>query len=374
MIFGFELRDHLATDSSPVLLNPLVTNTDVGALPRTAFSANAAAEELPGYLTNYARADRWEAVCLDTILNGDGPLTAKNRYLTGTVIQTQDPNRVFEQVRNRLPHICYFAFVFITAENTKFGLSSRLNKLTFKAYYPVHFLIKRVLLRLKVLRSLGQLLSIFPDVSKAELMGRLIYKGFTVVDVIEGNCETVFIVKPDSASNPSLTRPLPSHGLLVKMQRLGQFAKPIHVYKLRTMHPYAEYVQAYLHEQNGLDQGGKFRNDFRVITGGNVIRKYWLDEIPMLYNLLRGDLKLVGIRPLSEHYFSLYPAAAQAIRVKHKPGLLPPFYADLPQTFDEIVQSELTYLAAYEAAPLATDLRYLRRILVNIIINKARSK
>ena len=374
MIFGFELRYHLVTDGSPILLSPLVTGTDAGTFSKVDFDPNSAAEELPGYLTNYARAASWEAVCLDNILYDDGPLAAKNSYLKGAVIQTQDPNLVFERVRNRLPHACYFAFGFITAENTKFSLSSRLNKLTFRAYYPVHFLIKRVLLRSKSLRSLCQLLPIFPDVSKAELMGRLIYKGFSVIDIIDGNYETTFIVKPDSASNPSLTRPLPSHGLIVKMQRLGQFAKPIYVYKLRTMHPYSEYVQAYLHEQNGLDQGGKFKNDFRVIAGGNVIRKYWLDEIPMLYNLLRGDLKLIGIRPLSEHYFSLYPVAAQAIRIKHKPGLLPPFYADLPQTFDEIVQSELTYLAAYEAAPLATDLRYLRRILVNIIINKARSK
>ncbi len=358
----------------PRLSGSLVDGTPIGTLSEITFSRKPSAEKIPDYLTNYAPASSWEAVCLDDILQGNGPLPAKNRYLKSAITRMQDPNLVFERVRSRLPQNCYFAFSLVTAENVKSSITSKSNTLIFKLYYPFYFLVKRVMPKMKGLRNVCRLLAIMPDVSKAEIMGRLIYKGFSVIDIIDDSRETTLIVKPNSASDPSLTRPVPGQGFIVKMQRLGQFAKPIQVYKFRTMHPYAEYVQAYLHERNGLQQGGKFKNDFRIIEGGCVIRKYWIDEIPMLYNLLRGDLKLVGIRPISEHYFSLYPAVAQAIRAKHKPGLLPPFYADLPQTFDEIVQSELTYLAAYEAAPLATDLRYLKRILVNIFFNKARSK
>lgn len=360
--------------NKPLFSYSLADGTYFDRLPMASRHERASAGELPDFLTDYGHLANWEAVYLEDILQSESPLPEKNIYLKSTVIRMQDPNLIFERVRSRLSPQHYFAFSLVTAENVKFRFNAEFSTLVFKLCYPFYFLIKRVLPKLKGLRKLCRLLTIIPDISKAEIMGRLIYKGFSVIDIQEETRQTTLIVKPNLASDPSQTRPVPSQGFLLRMQRLGQYAKPIQVYKLRTMHPYAEYVQAYLHERNGLDRGGKFNNDFRVIKGGRVIRKYWLDEIPMLYNLLCGDLKLIGIRPISEHYFSLYPAHAQVIRSRHKPGLLPPFYADLPQTFDEIVQSELTYLSAYEAAPWATDLRYFRRILTNIFFNKARSK
>ncbi len=357
-----------------LLTNQPANGALVGTWPAVALSPKPCAEEIPVYLTHYAPASSWEAACLDDILQDKGALPAKNSYLNGTIIRMQNPNLVFGQIHSRLPQDCYFTFSLVTAENVKLSLSRKFNTLIYRLYYPLYLLVSRVMPKLNGLQNIFRILGLVPPMSKAEVLGRLIYKGFSVVDVIEDDCETTLVVKRDAASNPSQTKPVPSQGFIMKMQRLGQYGKPIQVYKFRTMHPYAEYVQAYLHVQNGLDRGGKFKDDFRIIEGGCLIRKYWLDEIPMLYNLLRGDLKLVGIRPISGHYFSLYPASAQAIRTRHKPGLLPPFYADLPQTFDEIVQSELTYLAAYEAAPLATDLRYFGRILMNIFVNKARSK
>jgi len=50
----------------------------------------------------------------------------------------------------------------------------------------------------------------------------------------------------------------------------------------------------------------------------------------MFYNLLKGEMKLVGVRPLTEHYFSLYRKKLQELRAKTKPGLIPPFYLDMP--------------------------------------------
>ena len=104
------------------------------------------------------------------------------------------------------------------------------------------------------------------------------------------------------------------------------------------------------------------------------MRKYWLDELPMFINLLKGDMKIVGVRPLSAHYFSLYSAELQQKRVKFKPGLLPPFYADMPKTLDEIQASEMRYLTmCEEKSVFFTDLKYILRILHNILIKKARS-
>ena len=147
----------------------------------------------------------------------------------------------------------------------------------------------------------------------------------------------------------------------------------IKVYKLRTMYPFAEYLQDFVHERNSLENGGKFKNDFRVSKSRAVLRKLWIDELPMLINVFRGEIKIVGVRPLSRHYFSLYSKELQEKRIKFKPGLIPPFYADLPETLDEIQESEMRYLEAYEKHPLRTQWRYFWKAWYNILFKKARS-
>jgi lipopolysaccharide/colanic/teichoic acid biosynthesis glycosyltransferase len=93
----------------------------------------------------------------------------------------------------------------------------------------------------------------------------------------------------------------------------------------------------------------------------------------MLINLLRGDLKVVGVRPLSQHYFNLYSRELQEKRIKYKPGLVPPFYADLPKTLQEIMDSEMKYLEQYEQHPIITDIKYFFKAFYNIIFKRARS-
>jgi lipopolysaccharide/colanic/teichoic acid biosynthesis glycosyltransferase len=103
------------------------------------------------------------------------------------------------------------------------------------------------------------------------------------------------------------------------------------------------------------------------------MRKLWLDELPMIWNMLRGEMKLVGVRPLSEHFFGLYPEDMQELRTQTKPGLVPPFYADLPVTLDEVIASERKYLEAYLKRPIATDWKYFWAAFYNIVIKRARS-
>jgi lipopolysaccharide/colanic/teichoic acid biosynthesis glycosyltransferase len=168
----------------------------------------------------------------------------------------------------------------------------------------------------------------------------------------------------------------PTYGPIVKLQRIGKNGQIIGVFKMRTMHAYSEYLQDYIYNKYNLDEGGKFRNDFRITTLGRIFRAFWLDEFPMLINVfILRNLKIVGVRPLSLHYFSLYSAELKQRRIKCKPGLIPPYYAQYPtpKTLDEIQRNEIEYLEQYEKHPFFTDLRYFFKAMNNIIFRKARS-
>jgi hypothetical protein len=206
-------------------------------------------------------------------------------------------------------------------------------------------------------------------VSEVEALGRLYCCGFEVLETreIDGLLHIVARKAGDSKEAPS-----PSYGPLFTMRRVGRFGKPIYVYKLRTMYPYSEYLREYVYVRNGLE-GCRVRDDFRVTRWGGWMRRRWIDELPMLINLVNGDLKLVGGRPLSEHHESLYPPDFVERRRRYRPGLVPPFYADLPATFDGTVASEIAYLDAYERAPIRTDVHYLCKAIRNIATGRARS-
>ena len=84
------------------------------------------------------------------------------------------------------------------------------------------------------------------------------------------------------------------------------------------MHPYSEYLQEFVYTKNRLTQGGKFKDDFRISSWGRLLRKLWIDELPMILNLLKGEIKLVGVRPVSAHYLSLYTSEFQTRRQNYR--------------------------------------------------------
>ncbi|MFO7722336.1 MAG: sugar transferase [Bacteroidales bacterium] len=240
-------------------------------------------------------------------------------------------------------------------------------------FYTVDFLFKRVMPKLRLTKRLYFLLTSGQNrlLSKAETYGRLYSCGFVIRDEARIRELHYFVVK--KIKEPAFDYH-PTYGLFIRLNRIGKHGKMIRVLKMRTMHPYSEYLQNYVFDKHHLEEGGKFANDFRVTTLGSFMRRFWLDELPMLYNLFNGDMKLVGVRPLSPQYFSLYTKELQEQRTRFKPGLIPPYYADLPKTFEEIMDSEKRYLNAYEKRPIITDLRYFFRATYNILFKKVRSK
>ena len=211
----------------------------------------------------------------------------------------------------------------------------------------------------------------YHTMTKTEALGRLVYCGFKIIKTEEHNNVLSFEARKTGLPGSHITR---ASSPFFKANRVGKNGKDITVYKLRTMHPYAEFLQSYVYEQNNLDVGGKFKADFRISKRGKFLRKYFLDEIPMLWNLIKGDIKLVGVRPISRHYLSLYDKDFQSIRNKNKPGLLPPFYVDFPDSLEKIQVSEQKYLKQYRSNPWLTDTKYLFRILYNILFGKGRSQ
>lgn len=282
-------------------------------------------------------------------------------------------NKFFEAVNEKLPMSGKLIGFAETAEYQKIIIYQRYPKGVNYLVYAAYAFWHRVCPKIPLLQAIYFIVTAgkHRELSKAEAFGRLYSCGFEITgeEVIAGR--QFFVAQKVKA--PAYDEN-PTYGPLIRLQRTGKNGKPIKVYKFRSMYPYSEYLQEYVYQLNQLDNGGKFKDDFRVTPEGKLLRKFWLDELPMFINFFKGEMKLVGVRPLSKHYFSLYSEELQALRIKHKPGLLPPFYVDMPDTLDEIMASEMKYLQQYEKNPFLTDWKYFWGAVHNILIRKARSK
>jgi len=241
-----------------------------------------------------------------------------------------------------------------------------------KLFYPFHFMVTRVFPKVPGIKKVYFAVTQGKKrvLSQAEILGRLYYCGFRIAAMQETGDAFYFIARKNRAPAKDLK---PSYGPVIQLKRIGYGGETIYINKLRTMHPYSEYLQEYIYTRNRLKSNGKLNGDFRITEWGNLFRKCWLDELPQFLNLLKGEINLVGVRALSEHYFTLYPNDLKQLRLQQKPGLIPPFYADLPNNFDEILESERRYLRLRRENPLKTDVIYLLKALYNILFRNARS-
>lgn len=281
-------------------------------------------------------------------------------------------NDFFKVVNRRLNENDIFIGCVETQQQRKTRILKKYPLIIAQVYFLSDFIFKRVFPKLKMTSWLYFFITAGRNrvLSKAETLGRLVYSGFHIKEVKEIGRLTYFVCEKKTDIIPEK---IPSFGFFFKMNRVGRNDKIITVYKIRTMHPYAEFLQEYVYEQNNLKDGGKFKDDFRITSWGKIFRKLWIDELPMIVNFLKGEIKLVGVRPLSKHYLSIYSDELKEKRKAAKPGLVPPFYADLPITLDDIMHSELNYLQAYSASPFKTDCAYFFKAFRNIVFKNART-
>lgn len=287
--------------------------------------------------------------------------------------QIRGVNKLFLTVNDKLPDdglwVCCYEPQSVTKRNILKSYPPIINWI----YYSLFFFYKRILPKMFMTSRFYFDVTEGKDrvLSKAEVLGRLCYCGFDIV--AERKIAGLNYVVARRKFRPEIA-PRRLYGIFVKLNRVGKDGKVFQVYKFRTMHPYSEFLQAYIYEHYSLQEGGKFNHDIRVTTLGRFMRKYWIDELPMLINLFKGDMKLVGVRPISKQYFSLYSPELQEKRIHHKPGLLPPFYADMPKTLDEIQASEMRYLTMCEQrGTFITDFIYFWRICYTIVFKHAHS-
>jgi len=281
-------------------------------------------------------------------------------------------NKFFEAVNHKLVSDGTFIGCAETAKMRLQRIIAKYPPIINWLVYTLDYIVKRIFPKFYPTRGLYFMLTRGNNrvLTQAEILGRLYSCGFVMVE--EAFVDQLYFFVVRRIKEPFFD-PNPSYGPFISLNRVGKDGKLIKVYKLRTMYPFAEYLQDYVHQQNNLEKGGKMKDDFRVARSRSILRKLWIDELPMLINVLKGEIKLVGVRPLSQHYYNLYSEELKEKRIRHKPGLVPPFYADMPETLEEIMASELNYLEAYEKHPLRTQFRYFWRAFYNIVFKKARS-
>ncbi|MBL6660279.1 MAG: sugar transferase [Crocinitomicaceae bacterium] len=238
----------------------------------------------------------------------------------------------------------------------------------------MEFIVFRLLPRLIIFRKIYAYLSkeTILILSKAEGLGRIVFGGFDI-ERVESSVSYSYVLA--SPSNKNYSSKKPSFGPIYGMPRIGKNGKIITVFKIRTMHPYSEFLHEYILKHNGYGEKGKPKNDFRVTSWGKVLRKYWIDETPQILNVLKGDLKLVGLRPVSEVYFNALHQEYKDMRINYKPGCIPPYVAlNKKPSKKEVIEAEYEYIKMKKSNPYTTDFILFFRALRNIIFFNKRGE
>ncbi|MDX1642595.1 MAG: sugar transferase, partial [Balneolaceae bacterium] len=227
-------------------------------------------------------------------------------------------NRYLEAVNRSFENGQYIVIAMETMSSRKKRVLNKYPKFLSRPYYLLDFFLKRVFPKWKPTRTLYFKITNGRNrvISLTEGLARLVCCGFKIVDFKRVEYHTYIVAR--KVQEPAYD-PQPSYGALIRLNRIGKDGKMFKVFKVRTMYPYSEYLQDYIFEKYDLSEGGKFRNDFRMTGWGRFFRKYWIDELPMFINWFKGELKLVGVRPLSRQYYELYPRDLQEMRIKIKP-------------------------------------------------------
>ena len=138
---------------------------------------------------------------------------------------------------------------------------------------------------------------------------------------------------------------------LFRQPRLGRGARPFKIYKFRTM-------------MNGATQGSRITvdGDARVTRMGRILRRFDLDELPTLFNVLKGDMSIVGPRPELPEYLPYYSDEQRRV-FSVRPGLTDPGTLAFRDEAGRLVgaNAEDVYLREILPHKLALNLEYVKK-------------
>ena len=141
--------------------------------------------------------------------------------------------------------------------------------------------------------------------------------------------------------------------------RIGKNGRPFKIYKFRSMNVNAEQQKKALMAQNEMEGlMFKMEDDPRVFPIGRFMRKYSIDELPQFWNILKGDMSLVGTRPPTQDEFRQYEMHHRA-RLGIKPGLTGMWQVSGRsgiKDFEEVVRLDTEYISNWN---LSMDVRIL---------------
>lgn len=161
--------------------------------------------------------------------------------------------------------------------------------------------------------------------------------------------------------------------VLFRQERIGQFGKPFQILKFRSMYNrsdpriHMEYVNALIAGKKGLDvENGKglkiykLKDDPRITPLGKLLRRTSLDEIPQFWNVLKGEMSLVGPRPPVLYEVLSYDIWHRRRILEAKPGITGLWQVSgrSSTTFDDMVRLDLQYVKTWS---VALDLKILLR-------------
>lgn len=170
---------------------------------------------------------------------------------------------------------------------------------------------------------------------------------------------------------------LTSHGpAIFRQARVGKDMRSFSLYKFRTMRPDAadaphrRYIQALMASDDEPRNGNLYKLvvDDRITGIGRILRSWSLDEIPQLLNVLRGDMSLVGPRPVLAYEVELYPEAYLR-RFSVKPGLTGLWQVSgrSERTYHEMIALDIEYA---QRRSLRLDLAILIKTVPTVLTRK----
>ncbi|MGL4873549.1 MAG: sugar transferase, partial [Clostridium sp.] len=150
-------------------------------------------------------------------------------------------------------------------------------------------------------------------------------------------------------------------------ERIGKDGKIIKVYKFRSMVMNSKEIFENFTEEQKKEYYVNFKleNDPRITKIGNFLRKTSLDELPQLFNILKGDMSVVGPRPIVEKEISLYGDFAKKL-FSVTPGLTGYWQANgrSDTTYDERVKMDMYYI---DYASIWVDVKILFRTAYSVV-------